>query len=270
VGKFDGVLLASDFDDTLYSSDFTVSGENRAALEYFTQAGGRFLVATGRAHRTFAPYVGLAPINAPCVLSNGASVYDFQADRALHTTHLPSRALSDLTQLAAEFPRLAVETYFGDDIYFYRPNLVSQRHMERVKSPYTVCPTLEEIPRPWVKAILEEDYPVLREVQRYVLERWGADYECILSNRYLLELTCKGSHKGGMVLWVANYLGIQSDHIYCVGDNQNDLPMLAVSAIPFAPSNCAREVKKWGARIVGSCDESCLAQIVEILDGLYP
>ena len=54
-----------------------------------------------------------------------------------------------------------------------------------------------------------------------------------------------------------------------MGDNQNDIPMLAVSAIPFAPSNCAQEVRDWGARILGSCDESCVAQIVAILDKRY-
>ena len=45
--------------------------------------------------------------------------------------------------------------------------------------------------------------------------------------------------------------------------------MLAVSAIPFAPSNCAQEVREWGARVLGSCEESCVAQAVEILDGIY-
>ena len=38
---------------------------NLRALEYWIAQGGRFTVATGRAHRTFAPYAHLAPINAP-------------------------------------------------------------------------------------------------------------------------------------------------------------------------------------------------------------
>ena len=97
----------------------------------------------------------------------------------------------------------------------------------------------------------------------------GGHYEVIFSNAYLLELTRKGSNKGGMVAYLARYLGIDPKKIYCVGDNQNDIPMLAISAIPFAPSNCAPEVRAWGPRIVGSCDESCIAQIVGILDEVY-
>ena len=55
MGKFDGVLLVSDFDDTLYGLDLRVCPRNIEALNYFIAQGGRFTVATGRAHTTFAP-----------------------------------------------------------------------------------------------------------------------------------------------------------------------------------------------------------------------
>lgn len=60
MGRFDGVLLASDFDNTLiYTEDALRSGvpvpplppRNRQALEWFMTEGGRFTVATGRAWR---------------------------------------------------------------------------------------------------------------------------------------------------------------------------------------------------------------------------
>ena len=45
--------------------------------------------------------------------------------------------------------------------------------------------------------------------------------------------------------------------------------MLAISAIPFAPANCAAEVRDWGARIVRACGEDGVAEIVDILAGIY-
>jgi hypothetical protein len=116
---------------------------------------------------------------------------------------------------------------------------------------------------------MEQDEPYLQEVQRYIQANWGEDYEVIFSNKYLLEMTDKGSNKGTLVTKVAKMLNITSDHIYCIGDNQNDIPMLAVSAIPFAPANCAEPVRAWGARVLGHCDEHAVAQAIEILDGLY-
>lgn len=268
MGKFNGVLLVSDFDDTLYGSDLRVSEENRRALDYFTGAGGIFTVATGRAHPTFAPHAASVPINAPVVLSNGACLYDFQADRVVRETFLPRRAARDLQEVARRFPEIGFEAYHQDEIYAYQPNEVTFHHLRRAQAAYTERPILE-MPLPWTKAILQQRNPLLRSVQRYILERWAEHYEAIFSNAVLLELTAKGSTKGGMVRCLARLLGIEERNIYCVGDNQNDIPMLAVSAIPFAPSNCAQEVRGWGARILSSCDESCVAQIVAILDKRY-
>ena len=107
-------------------------------------------------------------------------------------------------------------------------------------------------------------------VQTWLLERWGDRYEAIFSNPRYLELTRKGSNKGGGVARVARLLGVAPDRVYCVGDNQNDIPMLALSAIPFAPANCAEEVRDWGARILCSCGDGVIGEIVDILDGLYP
>ena len=47
LGKFNGVLLVSDFDDTLYGEDMRITRENVEALTYFTREGGTFTVATG-------------------------------------------------------------------------------------------------------------------------------------------------------------------------------------------------------------------------------
>ena len=69
--------------------------------------------------------------------------------------------------------------------------------------------------------------------------------------------------------WLARHLGIAPEKVYCVGDNQNDIPMLELSAIPFAPANCAQEVKDWGARVLCHCGDGVIGGIVEILDGLY-
>ena len=45
--------------------------------------------------------------------------------------------------------------------------------------------------------------------------------------------------------------------------------MLARSAIPFAPANCAPQVKEWGAHILGHCDEHAVAQAIALLDSIY-
>ena len=268
MGKFSGVLLASDFDDTLYGSDRTVSPENVAAIQHFIEEGGTFTVATGRAYTTFAPCAKLAPINAPVVLSNGAALYDFAAGTMVEQTFLPERIGDDLLELTRAVPELGLEVYHGEEIFYHNPNEVTYNHLSYTHVSGMECP-VEDIPLPLTKVLLEQRREVLEQARAYILTHWGEYYEAIFSNQVLLEVTRKGSHKGGMVLRLAQRLGIAREHIYCVGDNENDIPMLAVSAIPFAPANCAPAVKEWGARLVGSCDESCIAQIIALLEQRY-
>lgn len=270
MGKFDGLLFMSDYDDTLYNHHLTVSGENLAAIRYFMDRGGRFSIATGRAYRTFTPQIekeGLI-FNAPVVLSNGAAIYDYEKDEYLELTQLPAATRERLAALCRVFPALGFEAYFGEDIYVHNPNVVTMRHLERVAVPYTICP-IEEMEAPWVKVILQQDHPYLCQVQEYIKANWAPEYEVIFSNKYLLEMTALGSNKGGMVAKVARHLGIDPAKVYCIGDNQNDIPMLALSAIPFAPANCSQPVKDWGARILNHCNDHAVAQAIEILDGIY-
>ena len=269
MGKFDGLLLASDFDDTLYGLDLRIPERNLEAIRYFTDQGGRFAVATGRAHRTFAPFAHLVPMNAPAVLSNGSALYDFAQNKMICQTFLRPQAPADLEALAEQFPEIGFEAYFGEDIYVFQPNTVTDSHMAKVGTGYIQCTRIADIPVPWTKVILQQDFPYLQRVQRWMLHTFPGAYEVIFSNRYLLEMTDFGSNKGGMVQRLADHLHIAPGHVYCVGDNQNDSPMLALSAIPFAPANCAREVQDWGARVLCHCDEGVIGDIVALLDGLY-
>lgn len=268
MGKFDGVLLATDYDDTYCPESGIIPPANRSAVEYFKAQGGLFTVSTGRAHRTFAPFLHLAPVNAPVVLSNGAQLYDFARDEMLVSTTLPPSVAGDMETLFRLEPRLGLEAYHNEEVYVQGPNPWIDYHLNKAGAQAVECP-LSQIPQPWGKAILEKDNEILLPIQRYILEHWGDRYEAIFSNFHMLEITAKGANKGGMVQELARRLGIARENLYCVGDNQNDIPMLAISAIPFAPADCAQAVKDWGATLMPPCEEGTIAAVIEILDKRY-
>lgn len=269
MGRFDGVLLVSDYDDTLCDDNGHIPAANLAALEYFTANGGRFTIATGRAHTTFAPCAHRLPINAPVVLSNGSALYDFARDVMLEQTLLDGRAPADLTALCAAVEGLGFEAYHGEDIYAHAPNWVTEMHMNKVGGRCTVLP-IDRIPTPWTKAIVQSEHETLLRARDWLAQHCPGRYEAIFSNHYYLELTDQGSNKGGMTAKLAKQLGIAPEHVWCVGDNQNDIPMLALSRVPFAPADCADEVKQWGAALLCPCGEGTLAQVVDELCRRYP
>ena len=280
MGKFDGVLLASDFDHTLlYTEEALRSGapvpplpeENRRALEYFMAQGGRFAIATGRALAAFIRYADMVPMNAPGVVCNGAAIYDFAAGEYLETAMLDAAARERGQRVLDRFPGLAVEAYHIDNvIHVVRPNDISRQHEHITKAALTEAPSLLDVPLPLGKLLFEGEHALLEEVLAYLTaEGWAEDYELIFSVSHLLEMTTRGANKGGMVRRLAARLGVSMDHVYCAGDEANDVSMLRIAAEGFAPANCAAAVRACGATIVRDAREGAIAEIVEILDRKY-
>ena len=85
----------------------------------------------------------------------------------------------------------------------------------------------------------------------------------------LLEVTMKGATKGGMVRHLADRLGISMEHVYCTGDEANDISMLTAAKEGFAPANCSAAVRACGATIVVHAEEGTIADIIRILDERY-
>ena len=280
MGRFDGVLLASDFDNTLiYTEDALVKGvpipplpeRNRQALTYFMAEGGRFAVSTGRALAAFVKYAPLVPMNAPAVVCNGAAIYDFEKGEYLVTALLDERARERGQAVLDRFPEAAVEAYHIDNvIHAVHPNEITRHHEHLTKVGVTEAPSLLDVPLPLGKLLFEADHETLLEIRDFLTDRgWGGDYELIFSGQSLLEMTAKGANKGGMVRRLAELLGIPREHVYCVGDEANDLPMLQWAAEGFAPANCIPAVRDSGATLVSHALDGALADVVELLERKY-
>ena len=280
MGKFDGVLLASDFDNTLiYTEEALRTGapvpplpeRNRRALEYFMAEGGRFAVATGRALAAFINYAEAVPMNVPGVVCNGAAIYDFEKGEYLETAMLDSSARERGQTVLDRFPTVAVEAYHIDNvIHAVHPNAITRQHERITKAAVTEAPSLMDVPLPLGKLLFEAEHETLEEVLAFLTARgWAGDYELIFSVSHLLEMTVKGANKGGMVRRLAARLGVSMEHVYCAGDEANDISMLTVAKQGFAPANCAQAVRDCGATVVCSAQEGAIAGVVEILDRLY-
>lgn len=280
MGKFTGVLLASDFDNTLIYTDESLrtgtpmpplSKANREALEYFMAEGGRFAIATGRALAAFLPYADMVPANAPGVVCNGAALYDFEKGEYLHVAMLDEGALARGQAVLDRFPEVAVEAYHIDNtIYAVHPNEITRQHEHLTKVATVEAETLLRLPLPMGKLLFEAHRETLEQVQAFLAEQgWAKDYELIFSTSHLLEMTVRGANKGGMVRRLAEHLNIAMEHVYCAGDEANDLSMLTIAAEGFAPANCIAAVRDSGATIVCDARQDAMAEIIAILDRRY-
>ncbi len=282
MGKFDKVLLASDFDNTLvYTQGALDAGSteippmcerNREALDYFTENGGLFSVSTGRALPAFSAYAADLPITAPCIIANGAGIYDFRAERYVVTAFLSESVREHVAALLARFPALPFEIYHADRrIHAMHPNRYIFNHEHLTRAKIETVDSFDEVDLPLVKLLFEDDRAALDEVYDFIrAQSWGAEYELIYSSDNLLELTARGATKGGMVLRLAELLGVGREDVYCIGDHSNDVSMAEVSAIRVCPANAIDEMKALPEmRVLSHCADGAIADLIEILDKKY-
>ena len=247
------------------------SARTLEALDYFMGNGGAFTVATGRALASFQRLVDGVPMNVPAVLCNGAALYDFKTGEYLETNMLDREACRRAQVMLDAHPAVAVEAYhIVNVIHAVQPNAITRQHEHLTKVAVEEKPSLPEVPLPLGKLLFEADHAVLEDIKAFLTEQgWSGDYELIFSGKSLLEMTARGANKGGMVRRLAARLGISMEHVYCVGDEANDIPMLTAAAEGFAPANCAPLVRDSGATIVADARESALADVLAILDERY-
>ena len=278
--KFDGVLLVSDFDNTLLDTDTPLrlggevpplSEKNKAALRYFTDNGGLFTIATGRALSAFLPYAPLVPMNAPAIVCNGAALYDFARGEYTESLTLPAKVHPLAQTVLDRFPALAAEAYHLENrIYLVQPNAHARRHQHVTHVDVTELADLALVPEGLGKVLFEADHADLAAAHDWIeAQPWRAEYELQFSASTILDITAKGASKGGMVRRLAEKLGVSMAHVYCAGDESNDLSMLLAAAEGFAPANCTDAVRNAGVTIVSHCSEDAMADIVDILDRRY-
>ena len=281
MGKFDGVLIISDYDNTITYTEGAllrdealppVPPENRQAVEYFMAEGGTFSVATGRALPAFVPIAPTIPMNGPTILFNGAAIYDFSAGRYLYTAFLPETVRYHLHLILDAIPGTTMEIYHDDNtIHTVNPNEITRRHLQLTHLTSVVLEGIDQVPFPVSKILFEEEPPRMHRLTEHIAAQpWSVDYEVVLSAANLLELTARGANKGGMAEKLVELLGTDLRHVYCMGDQANDIPMLRRARIPFAPANAIEPVRQMpGIRLLPHCRDGAVAAMIEELARIY-
>jgi Cof subfamily protein (haloacid dehalogenase superfamily) len=264
---FEHVLLASDLDGTLYNRARQVSETNRTAIRRFTEAGGRFTVATGRSIQAFVQPRREIPLNAPVILANGALICDCDEGRVLRSVPLGGDYLSVCAAAGAAFPEVAVEAHLLTGIWVVGSNAMSRAHLTAVQVSATQASSLADIPGGWLKALFVGEEAALRALDGWFRPRYGDRYDLCFSHANLLEMQHKEANKGAALLWLADALSVPRARVFCVGDQENDLPMLS-AVTSFAPANAAPEVRAAVRHMAPDCDDHTIAAVIDMLPAL--
>lgn len=272
-------LLAIDIDGTLLNSRDQLSDRTRDAVRAATAAGIRVVLVTGRRYSKALPYVEPLEIDAPVVTASGALIkHPAEDHRTLFAAEFEDemlRALLGVVDEAGYEPLLYADTFHeGFDYYFRghaRENPELAEYLERNRVHGRVLEDLFEQPPAGVFAGFAMGR---REAMLKLAEQLEQALPTLLSLHvlrsplyagYMCEMAPAQATKWSGVKHLADEWGIAGEEICAVGDDVNDLPMIAAAGLGVAMGNAQPPVKAVADRIAPPHDEDGLAEVVSWL-----
>lgn len=266
MGKFDGILICTDLDDTLLTADKRVSEENAEAINYFMGEGGYFTFATGRMPQGARLMLKFIQPNAPIICSNGTAIYDFKQEKFLWMRKLEPDAFKVVEYVIKKVPQCGVVVGCENGVYFPRVNRVTEEHkfLENFPDNYVA---LNDIKEQWLKVIFmteSEDVVLLKQAVNE--SGWADAFEFMQSSPWYYEMLPKNSTKGSAVPRLAEILNIERKNTIGMGDNDNDMTLITNSGIGIAVANAIEPIKAAADYITVDNESHALASVIYDLD----
>lgn len=230
-------LLALDLDGTIIGRDLAVPPGTVEAIQAFQAQGGQVTIATGRTMRTTAPFADELGVDGPLICYQGALIRDHRSGQVLfHDPVPPLLAAEAVAQLLAA--GVYVHAYIDDELYvpWEGKEVALYQSFSSLRLNVHVVADLAAFvaERPPTKLLFIEDEtkvaPRIQGLQTHFANRLHA----VRSHAYFGELTVTGCTKGRALAHLAALLEIPQAEVVAVGDQQNDIEMVAWAGLGLA------------------------------------
>lgn len=262
-------LFLCDFDGTLVRDDGTVTKTNIEAIARYQNAGGRFVIVTGRmlsSIRQRLEELGLT--EGTVVAYQGAVVADIASGKILKDGSSPYEEILPAVKFMEE-KGWNIQIYVGDRMYASRGGPLFEMYERVCRVKGTVLKEkpsafLERKKQNVVKALAHCDPKDQEEIHRALEEKFrGEKFFIADSAPDLVEIIPEDQSKGAAVEFLSKYYGVPFEKIAAIGDQGTDLPMIALAGGKFAVENAVPALKQI-ARTVPSVDDDGVAAALAI------
>lgn len=277
-------LLVLDVDGTLTNSHHEVSDATAAAVASVRGAGIHVMLATGRRYRDVLPIATRLGIELPLVTASGALVKEPVSQATRYRAAFAPGVLEGVVAMLAERghePILYTDSFAEGFDFHCRslehaaaqalPGQGLREYLHRNQALARVTPHLHAAPPDGVFAgFVMGGRDEMLALEADLHHRWPAalSLHTIRSPRYrdfMCEIAPAGVTKWSGIRSVADSLGIGPESICAVGDDVNDLPMIAAAGLGIAMGNASPAVRAAARRVVSSHDDDGLVDVADLL-----
>lgn len=250
MARFSDILLTVDFDRTLTAPDSTIPERNIAAIRDFIAQGGAFTVNTGRSVPMFRRYMDEIPVNAPFLLYNGSGAYDPGEGELTLCRPIALDLWDTLDKIHRRFPGLNLEIQGVTAHYSYGKDPAWDRFYESMGCAHETARRDGDM-GPFLKLSLfgpvreenvahlfqgtPEELRALDEAEDWLRREFGGAVEVFRAGARIIDIHAKGVSKLNAARALQARLGRKL--LVCVGDGENDVPMLEGADYAFCPAD---------------------------------
>lgn len=261
--RFEGILICTDLDGTLYSSNKLISRQNLAAIEYFKSQGGLFTFATGRMPYYVGSAADIVRVNAPIIASNGGSVYDLKKKEYLWRQEMDPSVFELVEYIENNIEGIGIQINALDRIYFCKEN-EAIKWFRHVTNTGNATADYKNFTLPFGKIIFADmSSEKLEKAEKLLRAHKRADeFDFVRSEKILLEILPKNIHKGTALIKLCEKTNIDINRTIAIGDYNNDIGMIKAAGIGVAVGNAVDELKAVADIITNSNDDNAIARII--------
>lgn len=266
-------LIALDIDGTILDSQTRLPPRVAAAIERAAEAGYTLLPATGRQLDGIPKEVLALRGFRYVIASNGAKLYDLEADSVLLSDCFAKDDALAILGDALQVEALA-SVYMGGSgyaqkrSYAFLEGILSEKFLEYYRNtrievddlPALVAESSDDIE----KISLHFADSALRQATGLAFAK-RRDLAVTSSARSNLEFNTPTASKGAALLHLAGHLGIERGGVMAVGNGLNDVAMLEKAGHAVAMGNSPDEVKAVADQIAPTNNEDGVAVLLETL-----
>lgn len=259
-------LVASDIDGTILGHDGKISARTIRAFHACQTAGVELVFVTGRPPRWLHPLEDQLGHSGTVICSNGAVVWDLEADQVVSARALSLDAVLELSRIIRELrpaALFAVETLTG---FHLEPGFIENdagaRLADLTPAPLSDTLTADDAVVKFLAIVREGTADeFLAEVAPAVAHLAAATHSA--PTVAMLELSLPGVNKAVTLAEYANSLGIDAAEVVAFGDMPNDIEMLRWAGEGYAMASGHPEAIRAAGQQAPHFDDDGVAQILE-------
>jgi hypothetical protein len=268
-------LLALDIDGTLLNSQFSISHIDLSALRRAHATGIEIALVTGRRHDFALPIAQQLGFDLWLISSNGAITRSLTGE-TFYRDLLPAQICRELCQAMLEFRGNTVLTFDkpgkGSIVLENMNELENsiRRWLEKnLQYIDFVVPVEDALVTDPVQAMFCGPIPRMHEALAALESCHLAAEITVLRTEYplrdlsIVDVLNKGCSKGHALERWAAFRGIPREQVMAIGDNYNDIEMLAFAGYPVIMGNASEELRGRGWTVTRSNDQNGVAAALE-------